>query len=66
MTDADPDQAPVTADPLAVVQDKVRDLFFALAFDPDSAEAAQRADDALRELDGLLAAADADAGPVRP
>jgi hypothetical protein len=66
MTDADPDQPPVASDPLAVVQDKVRDLFFALAFDPDSAEAARKADDALRELDGLLAAADTDAAPVRP
>jgi len=36
----------------------LRDLFFALAFEPDSAEAEARADEALRELDELYAAAD--------
>jgi hypothetical protein len=48
-----------TPQELEAAQAKLRDLFFALAFDPDSAEAEARADEALRELDELYAAAGA-------
>lgn len=47
---------------LESAKDKLRDAFFALAFDFESQEAARQADDALRELDRLLDAAAA--GPV--
>ena len=47
-----------TPQEVETAQAKLRDLFFALAFEPDSAEAEARADEALRELDELYAAAD--------
>lgn len=49
----------VSQDELEQAQDKLRDAFFALAFDPDSEEAAATADEALGELDRML---DAKAG----
>ena len=39
---------------LDVAKENMRNLFFALAFDPDNPEAAEQADAALRELDRLL------------
>lgn len=47
-----------TPQEVGAAQAKLPDLFFALAFDPDSAEAAEAADEALRELDALYARAD--------
>lgn len=49
----------VSQDELDQAQDKLRDAFFALAFDSDSEEAAARADEALGDLDRLLEDADA-------
>jgi hypothetical protein len=50
-----------TPENLETAKENLRNLFFALAFDADSAAAAQQADAALRELDGLLDAAAATA-----
>ncbi|MBO3747443.1 hypothetical protein J5X84_15305 [Streptosporangiaceae bacterium NEAU-GS5] len=45
-----------TTEEITAAQDSLRDLFFALAFDPDGVEAAAQADAALDALDELLAA----------
>ncbi len=44
----------ISQDQLELAQDKLRDAFFALAFDSDSEDAAAKADEALAELDQLL------------
>lgn len=43
------------ADDIAAVQDRIVELFTNLCGDPDSVELATGADEALHELDGLLA-----------
>jgi|HubBroStandDraft_3_1064219.scaffolds.fasta_scaffold855887_2 hypothetical protein len=45
-----------TDEELESAKENVRNLFFALAFDPDNPEAARQADEALRELDRMLGA----------
>lgn len=44
----------VSQEQIELAQDRLRDAFFALAFDSDSEDAAAAADEALGELDRLL------------
>jgi hypothetical protein len=48
---------PPSHEEMTAAQDKLRDLFFTLAFDPDNADNVALADEALRELDRLLGVA---------